>query len=249
MSTHNNSAPRILLIPGAWMGGWIWEPTVDQLRDRGLEAATLTLEGLEPEASDYDISHVPLERHVTQVANMILEWPDRPVVLVGHSYSGMVVGQVADRLPDRVSSSIHFDSFLPIDGRSLIDDWGPDEPTRAQERADIENGDGHPFHWAAPPPQALELEPGLTPQDRTYLSERFTPHPGHTVLDPAHLDHLVTHQKALFVASTATNIPHMLRTPDSPTWDIRVMESGHWPMLERPQDVVDLITEHVESLG
>lgn len=249
MSTHNNTAPRVLLIPGAWMGEWIWEPTVDQLRGQGLEAATLTLEGLEPEASDYDISHVPMERHVTQVANMILEWPDRPVILVGHSYSGMVVGQVADRLPDRVSSSIHFDSFLPIDGCSLIDNWGSDPAERARERSEIESGNGHPFRWVPPPRQALELEPGLTPQDTEFLLERFTAHPGHTVLDPAHLDRPVSQQKALFVASAATNIPHMLRTPDAATWDIRVMESGHWPMLERPQDVVDLITEHVELLG
>lgn len=249
MSTHNNSAPRVLLVPGAWMGAWIWEPTVDHLRHQGVEAATLTLEGLEPDASASVISHVPLERHVSQVANMILEWPDRPVVLVGHSYSGMVICQVADRLPDRVISSVHFGSFLPINGHSLIDDWGPDQSTRALERAEIESGHVHPFHWAPPPPQALELEPGLTPHDRTYLSERFTPHPGHTVLDPAHLDRPVTAQRALFVASSATAIPRMLRTPDAATWDIRIMDSGHWPMLERPQDVVDLITKHLEFLG
>lgn len=248
MSIHNNTAPRILLIPGAWMGEWIWEPTVDQLRAQGLEAASLTLGGLEPGAVAHHVSSVRLERHVTQVANVILEWPDRPVVLVGHSYSGIVVGQVADRLPDRVISSLHFDSFLPINGRSLIDDWGSDPAERARERSDIENGHGHPFHWAPPPPQALELEPGLTPQDRKFLLKRFTPHPGHTVLDPVRLDRPVTQQKALFVASAATNIPAVLRTPDAATWDIRIMDSGHWPMLERPRDVIELITELVQSL-
>ena len=249
MNTHNNTAPRILLIPGAWMGEWIWQPTVDQLRERGLEAATLTLDGLEPEATDHHISYVPLEKHVTRVANLILEWPDRPVVLVGHSYSGMVVGQVADHLPERVRSSIHFDSFLPHDGRSLIDDWGSNPEERARERADIEEGNGHPYHWAPPPPQALELEPGLNPQDRTYLSERFTPHPGHTVLDPAHMDRPITEQHGLFIASAETAIPAVLRTPEAFGWDIRAMYSGHWPMLERPGDVVELITEHVVALG
>ena len=81
MSIHNNTAPRILLIPGAWMGEWIWEPTVDQLRAQGLEAASLTLGGLEPGAVAHHVSSVRLERHVTQVADVILEWPDRPVVL------------------------------------------------------------------------------------------------------------------------------------------------------------------------
>ena len=68
------------------------------------------------------------------------------------------------------------------------------------------------------------------------------------MLDPARLDHPVTQQKALFVASAATNIPAVLRTPDAATWDIRIMDSGHWPMLERPRDVIELITELVESL-
>ena len=133
MSTHNNTAPRILLIPGAWMGEWIWEPTVDQLRSQGLEAATLTLDGLEPGAVAHHVSSVRLEKHVTQVANVILEWPDRSVVLVSHSYSGIVVGHVADRLPDRVISSIHFDSFLPVNGRSLIDARGSDPAERAPD--------------------------------------------------------------------------------------------------------------------
>lgn len=246
MNTHNNTAPRVLLIPGAWMGEWIWESTVDQLRSRGLEAAALTLDGLEPQATAHHVSSVRLERHVTQVTNVILEWPDRSVVLVGHSYSGMVVGQVADRLPDRVISSLHFDSFLPIDGRSLIDDWGTDPAERARERADIEH---RAFFWAPPPRQALELEPGLNPQDRDYLLARFTPHPGHTVLDPARLERPITEHRGVFVASAATHIPAVLRTPQAATWDIRVMDSGHWPMLELPRDVVDLITELVESLA
>lgn len=249
MNTHNNTAPRILLVPGAWMGEWIWEPTVDQLRERGLEAATLTLDGLEPEATDHHIGHVKLEQHVTQVANVILEWPDRPVVLVGHSYSGTVVGQVADHLPDRVASSIHFRSFLPSDGRSLIDDWGSDSKERAQERTAVEAGNGHPFHWAPPTPEALALEPGLNPADREYLSTRFAPHPGHTVVDPAHMDRPITKQRGLFIAPAETAIPAVLRTPEAFGWEIRVMYSGHWPMLERPKDVVDIIAEHVEALS
>lgn len=77
------------------MGGWIWDDMVDRLTGLDHDARTMTLPGCRPD--DSEASAVSLADHVNAVVAKIEEIGD-DVVLVGHSYSGLVVGQVADRL-------------------------------------------------------------------------------------------------------------------------------------------------------
>ncbi len=144
---HTDRPPTFVLVPGAWMGGWIWEDTVARLRSEGHRAETLPLRGLEQEAGE-GVSAVTLADHVDDVLALLDGLGPSPVVLVGHSYSGTVVGQVADRRPDTVVASVHVGSFLPRDGRSLLDDWGDDAEGRAAEKQQVLD-DG--MIWAAPP--------------------------------------------------------------------------------------------------
>jgi len=98
------------------------------------------------------LSAVTLAEHVDDVLTLLdNEHLDR-VVLVGHSYSGLVVGQVADRRPEGVLRSVHVASFLPRDGRSLLDDWGDDLDMQELERQQVRNGG---LLWAPPPHEAL----------------------------------------------------------------------------------------------
>ena len=78
-------AAHVILVPGAWMGGWIWEPTVQWLRARDIDAETMTLRGLEPGRSDADIARVSLEDHVQQLVDVIYQTRDDKVILVSHS--------------------------------------------------------------------------------------------------------------------------------------------------------------------
>ncbi|MBD8042700.1 alpha/beta hydrolase [Arthrobacter sp. Sa2BUA2] len=236
-----STGPRVLLLPGAWMGSWIWEPIAETLRSRGLGAQAVTLAGLEPDAAAGQRAAVRLADHVDQVS--ILAAHGSPVVLVAHSYSGMVAAQVADRLGDQVRSTIHFQSFLPVDGLSLIDLWGPDGGARAQERADI-IADG--CLWAAPPAAALDAEPGLSADDRSCLAGRFTPHPGRTVLDQASLEQPVDSQHGVFVTRSRAQLPAAL--VGAADWRIEILPGGHWPMLEHPGEVTELIGDHTAAV-
>ncbi|MCC2594280.1 alpha/beta hydrolase [Tessaracoccus sp. OS52] len=231
--------PYVLLIPGAWMASWIWEPTAESLRRRGIDAEAITLAGLEPGTPEERVGQVRLEDHVIQVLDHLARRGSRRVVLVGHSYSGMVVGQVADRLGQSVAS-VHFASFLPRDGRSLLDDWGPDDAARAQERAEIVAA---AHLWAPPPRAALDLEKGLSPDDRGLLAARFTPHPGRTVLDPAKMRKPVTSQEATFVATSEADVPAILHSAAADDWDIQILDGGHWAMLEQPEAVAALVAD------
>ena len=77
------------------MGGWIWEPTVQWLRARDIDAEMMTLRGLEPGRPDADIARVSLEDHVQQLVDVIYQTRADKVILVSHSYSGVVVAAAA----------------------------------------------------------------------------------------------------------------------------------------------------------
>ena len=91
-----------VLVAGAWLGDWRWQPAVRQLRDNGHDAYPVTLTGL-GERVHLASPQVDLDIHITDVANLI-EFEDlHDVVLLGHSYGGLVVTGAADRIPERIS--------------------------------------------------------------------------------------------------------------------------------------------------
>jgi len=238
------SAAKVVLVPGAWMGGWIWEPVVEALRGRGLDAEAITLRGLESDAPEASIAEVRLEDHVQQLVERVSDHSSRPVILVSHSYSGVVASSAADRLGDQVIGLIHVGAFVARDGRSLLDDWGDSTEERAQERADIAAaGD----LWHAPTRQMLDYETDLSPSQREFLSSRFTAHPGRTVLDPAVLSAPAQEQPSTYVALAASG-GHDEAWNDAPMvakaatgWRRMHLVSGHWPMVSSFNATVDLL--------
>lgn len=236
---------KVILVPGAWMGGWIWEPTADRLRTYGIDVETITLKGLEPGQAGSEIAQVSLEDHVQQLIDHACR---RKVVLVSHSYSGYVVSSAADRLGNQVAGIIHFGSFLPVDGRSLLEDWGSSEEERAQEKADIEKaGD----LWLAPTRDMLDFVEDLTDEDRDFLASKFTAHPGRTVLDRAQLLAPVSQQPTTYVALSLRGgfDDAWHQAPDiaqaATGWRRRSLKSGHWPMFSAFDATADLIAEEV----
>ncbi|QYJ04266.1 alpha/beta hydrolase [Nocardioides panacisoli] len=236
------ATPRLLLLPGAWMGSWIWEPTVERLRSRGVGADTLTLRGLEADPPP-DTGAITLADHVTQVLD-VLGAGDTPVTLVSHSYSGVVAAQVADRAPALVDGVVHVGGFLPRDGRSLLDDWGDSRAAREQEADDIAAAGNL---WPAPTDEVLRTVPDLTAEDRRHLTRGFRDHPGSTVLDPARMTRPVAEQPTTYVALSPHGHEDAWATAPAPArdadaWRRRTLTSGHWPMVSQPDAVADLLT-------
>lgn len=236
-----------LLVPGAWMGSWIWEPTARDLRERDISAEAVTLPGLEPGTAPSATASVTLRDHVDDLAARVARVAG-DVILVGHSYSSMVTAQVADRMPDRVIGLVHVGGFLPVDGASLLDGWGGSDEDRRQEKADIaEAGD----LWAAPTREMLEYEVGLSASNRACLAARLIPHPGRTVLDHAELSGAFADQPTTYVALSAVSeergwadAPRQAR--DATGWRRRYIGGGHWPMLSRHGELVDLLAAEIE---
>lgn len=242
----NPTAFRTILVPGAWMGEWIWEPVCKQLSGRGIPAETLTLAGLEANTDPQKIAAVTLNDHVPQLANLVLQ-SQVPVVLVGHSYSSMITGQVADQMPERVAGLVHFGGFLPSNGRSLMDDWGDAENERNAERADIEEAGNL---WMPPTEEMLAYEPDIQAKDRAFLAENFTPHPGSTVTDRAVMKSPIEAQPTTYIAMSAESedaawkdAPEIAR--EARGWRRLYIQSGHWPMVSNPDATLALIEQEV----
>lgn len=108
-----------VLVHGAWGGGWDWRTVDSMLTRRGHRVSRVTLTG-QGERVHLASPDIGLQTHIDDVVNRIL-WDDlRNVVLVGHSYGGMVITGVADRIPDRIKRLVYLDAFLPESGESAI---------------------------------------------------------------------------------------------------------------------------------
>jgi pimeloyl-ACP methyl ester carboxylesterase len=121
-----------VLVGGAWLGGWCWRPVARRLRDNGHEAYPATLTGL-GERAHLASPEVDLETHVTDVVNLIEYEGLCDVVLVGHSYGGLVVTGAADRVPGRVSRLVYLDTTPLPDGGALFDKFPPELRRRERE--------------------------------------------------------------------------------------------------------------------
>lgn len=113
-------SPRTyVLVHGAWGGGWAFRTVDSMLTAAGHRVYRPTLTGL-GERVHLGTPDVGLGTHVTDIVNVLLFENLRDVILVGHSYGGMVVTGVADRAPDRIRHLVLIDALVPEDGESLL---------------------------------------------------------------------------------------------------------------------------------
>lgn len=110
--------PTIVIVHGAWGGSWAFRRVDALLREKGYNVyrPSLTGQGERVHLASPDIN---LTTHINDVVNMILFEDLHDITLVGHSYGGMVITGVADRVPDRIRRLIYVDAFVPEDGESV----------------------------------------------------------------------------------------------------------------------------------
>jgi pimeloyl-ACP methyl ester carboxylesterase len=145
-----------LLVHGAYSGGWQMRNVAARLSKAGHDVFRPTLTGMGERVHLANPS-IDLETHIQDIL-MVLEYEDLyEVILVGYSYSGMIVTAVADRVPQRLAQLVYIDAYVPRNGESLAMLFGP-EIVGFLEQAAQAYGDG----WRIPP-DPLD-EPRKTPQ-------------------------------------------------------------------------------------
>jgi pimeloyl-ACP methyl ester carboxylesterase len=107
-----------VLIPGACHGAWCFDDLARALRQHGHRVLSDTLTGVAERAH---LAHagVNLDTHISDVLAALAAVSDAAdLVLVGHSYGGMVISGVADRIPEKVDALVYLDALVPRDGES-----------------------------------------------------------------------------------------------------------------------------------
>jgi len=111
--------PTIVIVHGAWGGSWAFRRVEALLREKGFNVYRPQLTGL-GERVHLSRPDIGLSTHIDDVVNTILFEDLHDIILMGHSYGGMVITGVADRLPDRIRRLVYVDAFVPIDGESVM---------------------------------------------------------------------------------------------------------------------------------
>ena len=238
-----------LLVHGAWHGGWCWRDVVPRLTQAGHRVHAVTLTGV-GERMHLMTPAITLETHITDVANAIeMEEMDR-IVLVVHSYAGMIGTAIADRMPERLRHLVYVDAVVPKPGES----WSSTHASATRE-ARLVAAQGSPDFSFPPPDPAIF---GLSASEYEWVKRRQTPHPGHTY--QARLDFDPRRVAAIartFVSCTAPALATIdsirLRVRDANFWDgewmrgggARVVElsTGHDPMISAPADFARILLD------
>jgi pimeloyl-ACP methyl ester carboxylesterase len=161
-----------VLIHGGGHGGWCYQRVTPLLQAKGHRVYTPTLSGL-GERSGLLTDAIDLAMHAEDVA-AVLHYEDlRDVILVGHSYGGMVITGAADKAADRVGKLVFLDAATPRNGESLVDVAGP-VINAVRPMGQVVGG----IELVLLPAPDAGLLYGVTdPDDLAWMAERLTGHP------------------------------------------------------------------------
>ena len=236
---------NFLLVHGAWHGAWCWQRVLPGLIKAGHRAHAVTLTGV-GERAHLLRPDVDLETHILDVMVAMDAEEMDDVVLVVHSYAGMLGTAVAARRPERLKHLVYLDAVLPKPGESWSSTHGS-----ATRNARIAAAQANPLHaFPAPDPSVF----GLSEADHAWVQRRQTPHPGSPYTQALDFDPLqVVRVERTFINCTqpplATIDISRLRMRDPKFWDgawlpgsqVIEMKTGHDPMVSDPEGLLKVL--------
>ncbi len=220
--------PTIVIVHGAWGGGWAFRDVERELRARGYDVYRPTLTG-QGERVHLASPSVNLTTHITDVVNVLRFEELENVVLVGHSYGGMVVTSVADRESARVSKLVYLDAIVPGDGDSWLSmsddagrEWLESNTTDAGVMAPWVNADASP------------------PKD--------VPHPAGTLSEAVSLSGAVYEIPTEYILTAvdaskpgADEFAQFAEVARGHGWPVHVLESDHNPQWSDVDELVAML--------
>jgi pimeloyl-ACP methyl ester carboxylesterase len=231
-----------VLVHGGWHGGWCWNRVAPLLRAAGHDVWTPTLTGLADRAHALT-PETDLRTHIRDIVGLLVFEDLGRVILVGHSYAGMVIAGVAAEAPDRIAHVVYLDAFVPQEGDSLMTLLSPEREfyyrTHAVQRDQI---------WRVPPPpvDALGVRDAA---DAVWMQARLTDQPLRsfdqelTTVAPSTLPRTYIHcTEGPIVGSFA---PFASRAQTDPSWSYVELATGHDAMIIEPRALAELLLDVV----
>jgi pimeloyl-ACP methyl ester carboxylesterase len=217
-----------VLVHGAWGGGWDWKHVAQLLTADGNEVYRPTLTG-QGEHSNLSSTNIDLDTHIQDIVNVIVWENLHDVVLIGHSYGGMVITGVADRVPDRIKHVIYLDALLPENGESL------DAIFPSIQRMTVRDGFVDAF-WVKPdsPP------PHDVPQPARTLSQSITL-TNQAVAQKLPTTYILTVDKGK--SPEQDDFHRFYGRAKARGWTVRIMEGDHNVQVSHPQELAKLLEQ------
>lgn len=215
-----------VLVPGAWHGAWCYRRVADLLTARGHKVYALTLTGL-ADRSHLVSDAIDLNTHILDVVNLVAWEGLQDIVLVGHSYGGLVITGAAEAIAAKVASIVYLDAFIPDDGQSLADITQRELPSTG----------------VLPPYSAKGMN--VNAADQAWVDAKVTPHPVRTYLQKAPVAQAYkgiarkTYVRTTFNSALWQQLYDKFRL--MPEWRTYLLDCGHDLMIDRPADVADIL--------
>ena len=227
-----------VLVHGAWHGGWCWQKVIPRLTAAGHRVLAPSLPGLAERAGLLS-ARIDLDTHIDDVVGLLDREDLRDVVLVGHSYGGLVITGVADRAAARVAHLAYLDAVIVNGG----------EPWSATHSANLV------ALWAklaapsggisVPPPEAAAF--GIsTAADRAWVNQHVTPHPYRTYTQPLRLARppgagLRKTHIACRGPDALSAAARRVRIDAAGGWQVRTLDAAHDAMVTAPVALADVL--------
>jgi pimeloyl-ACP methyl ester carboxylesterase len=225
----------VLVAHGAWSAGWVWRKMHPLMAASGHRLITPTYTGL-GERAHLATPNIDLETQVQDMLGVIETEELNDIVLVAHSYGGMVGTAVADRVPQRIRKLVYLDAFVPHDGQSMLSL----QPEAAQQamRTAVKAGDG----WRAapnPPP------PDTSAEDAKWINAHRMPHPFKCFESPVALRNGDTRVPRAYIycmrKTAADTFGQFAERAKREKWSYHEIDASHSPHVTAPQALATLL--------
>ncbi|GAA0928699.1 alpha/beta hydrolase [Pseudonocardia zijingensis] len=235
-----------LLVHGAWHDGQAWHRVAPLLEAHGHRVLAPSLTGHGDKAHLLG-PEVGLTTHVDDIVGIVVGEDLHDVVLVGHSYAGLVISSVANRVPDRLAGLVYIDAMVPEHGESAVD-------VMPVSRAMIDASAREDEPWRIPPLPEMPAPFGLfgvtDPDDVAWLRSTLGDESLRCFTEPAETDNpaqaSIPRTYILCVGyepEGLTRRPAPTVRPDGEPTRIRELHSGHDCMITRPTELAELLLE------
>jgi pimeloyl-ACP methyl ester carboxylesterase len=232
------SAKTFVLVHGGWHGGWCWRRVADLLEKKGHKVFAPTMTGLGERSHLLD-AKINLATHVTDIVNVV-KWEGlSDIVLVGHSYGGLIISGVAEQMREAIGSIVFLDAFVPESGDSVADKAS--QPVREAIAALVQKGDS-----AMKPVPAAVFR--VNEKDRAWVDGKCTPHPIATLTEKINVTgaHERIAKKAYIRAKGYPSVPFdgtQAKVAANPAWRVYELPCGHDAMVDMPDRLTEILLE------
>jgi pimeloyl-ACP methyl ester carboxylesterase len=236
---------NFVLIHGSWAGGSVWHKLEPLLEPHGRVFAP-TLSGFH--VAEIAAPEMGLQAHVEEIINLLERESLENVVLVGHSYGGMVIQGAAERVPERISRLVFLDAFIPKDGQCLFDLLPEKSAQGMRSRLTDETGrtleQGASQAWLIPVPPTLDGWK-LYGEDAAWLKTQLAPTAVATFEERVRVRNPATSSipRAFLRCTNFATFEAMEQTALNSGWRCAQIETGHFAQLERPDAVASFLLE------